>query len=209
METTHTFSVDDSSLNETMALDIPSSGKGSNIITLEPFQKNVHTRKTKFRPDPTLIHFDSLFGLDNWSRYLILKTSKKISSAKLENILLSHCPTKEMSFRLIKSNEWLIEATSKNQSEIFQSLNEIEGIEVSIRKHDKLNSIQGTVVLPTIEDEEESPSKHLLLDSLKKRYDNVQDIELYELPNKKYPDRTLKIARIKFEGNDLGSTLKN
>ena len=200
--------VDDSSMIRNLAMDPPSSGIGSKIVTLEPFQKNVNRRKTKYRPDPTLIHFDSLFGLDNWSRFLVLKTSKKISSTKLENILLSHCPTKEMSFRPLKPNEWLIEVTTQNQSEIFQSLNEIEGIDISIRKHDTLNSIQGTVVLPTIEDEDEFPNKYLLLDSLQKRYDNVQDIELYELPNKKYPNRSLRIARIKFEGQSLPQKIK-
>ena len=179
-----------------MALNTPSNGNGSNIITMEPFQKTFSRRKIKYRPDLTLIHFDSLFGIDNWSRYLILKTNKKITTAMLENILLSHFPTKEMSFRLIRPNEWLIEATTKNQSEVFQSLNELEGIEVSVQKHDKLNSIQGTVILPKIEDEDVIPNKYLLLDSLRKRYDNVQDIDLYELPNKKHPDRNLQIARI-------------
>ena len=179
----------------------------SNIVTLEPFQKNSRRKKIRYRPNPTLIHFDSLFGLENWSRFLVLKTSQKISSTKLENILLSHCPTREMSFRLIKPNEWLVETTTKTQSEVFQSLNKIEGMEVSVIKHDKLNSIQGTVVLPTFEDEEELPPRHILLDSLKKRYSNVQDIELYEMP-KKFHDKTLKIAKIKFEGQSLPQKIK-
>ena len=203
--------VDDlSQTSQDLAMD---NSKPSEVATLEPFLpepkfQRFNKRKPKYRPDPTLIHFDSLFGLDNWSRYLVLKTSEKISSAKLENILLSHCPTREMSFRLIKPNEWLIEATTKNQSEIFQTLNEIEGIEISIQKHDKLNSIQGTVVLPIIEDESEAPSKNLLLNSLQKRYDNVQDIEVFELPNRRNPDRALRIAKIKFEGHTLPQKIK-
>ena len=36
----------------------------------------------------------------------------------------------------------------------------------------------------------------------------MQDIELYELPNKKYPNRSLRIARIKFEGQSLPQKIK-
>ena len=199
---TFAFSVDDSGITEKTALDTHSSNNASSIATLEPFQRN-SKRRTKYRPNPTLIHFDSLFGLDNWSRYLVLKTSEKISSSKLENLLLSLCPTKEMSFRLMKPNEWLIEATTKNQSEIFQTLNNMEGIEVSVKKHDTLNSIQGTVILPKFDDENELPNKYLLLDSLKKRYDNVEDIEVYEISKRKYPSQSLKVAKIKFSGQSL------
>ena len=84
-----------------------------------------------------------------------------------------------MSFRLVRPNEWLIETTSKNQSEMFQSLSNMEDIEVTIKKHDTLNSIQGTVILPSIEDENELPNKSILLDSLEKRYNNVEDVEIY------------------------------
>ena len=201
------LSVADSGENMNMVLNAPQE-KGSSIKTLEPFQKTFHKRKSKYRPDPTLIHFDSLFGIDNWSRYLILKTSKKITSTKLENILLSVCPTREMSFRLIRPNEWLVEATTKNQSEMFQSLSNMEDIEVTVKKHDTLNSIQGTVILPDIEDEHKPPEKYMLLDSLKKRYDNVEDVEIYEIPNKKSPGRTLHLARIKFEGQSLPQKIK-
>ena len=149
-------------------------GKNSQTgLTLEPYEFRIPRKKKNFKPNPTLQHFESLFGIDNWSRYLVLKTSKKITSAKLENILLTHCSTKEMSFRPVKSNEWLIQTTTKAQSDIYQSLSDIEGIEVSVKKHDTLNSIQGTVILPDIEDEDDLPNKALLLDSLKKRYNNV------------------------------------
>ena len=84
----------------------------------------------------------------------------------------------------------------------------MEGIEVTFKKHDTLNSIQGTVVLPSIEEENEDPDKFILLDSLKKRYDNVEDIEVYEIPNKKYPSRSLRLARIKFEGQSLPQKIK-
>ena len=37
------------------------------IPTLQPFVKHQRPRKTKFRPDPTLIHFDHLFGSESWA----------------------------------------------------------------------------------------------------------------------------------------------
>ena len=214
--------VEDSCLNKNMALDIPSQETDSNIalnsqpgnqnhdqtgLTLEPYEFKFPKKKKSFRPNPMLQHFESLFGIDNWSRYLVLKTSNKITSAKLENILLSHYSSKEMSFRLIKPNEWLIHTTTKAQSEIYQSLNEIEGIDVSVKKHDTLNSIQGTIILPNIDDEHDLPNKDLLLDSLKKRYSNVQDLEIYEIPSRNN-SRTLRIGKIKFEGQVLPDKIK-
>ena len=93
----------------------------SNIVTLEPQEKVSLKKRKNFRSSPLLAHFDSLFGVQNWSRFLVLKTNQRISSMKLENILLSKCPTKEMSFRKVRPNEWLIETTAQNQSEIFLS----------------------------------------------------------------------------------------
>ena len=180
---------------------------GTNIVTLKPREK-VSFRKNKFRSNPLLVHFDSLFGVGSWSRYLVLKTSSKISALKLENILLTKCPTQEMSFRMIRPNEWLIETTTQSQSETFLSLNDIEGIDVSVKRHDTLNSIQGTVVLPTVDDDDDAPSKLILMDSLNKRYNNIQDIEIYEVPNRKYPGNPLKIAKIKFEGQTLPQKIK-
>ena len=178
-------------------------------LTFEPYEYRIHRRKKNFKPNLTLQHFESLFGINNWSRYLVLKTSGKITSAKLENILLTHCSTKDMSFRPIQPNEWLIQTTTKAQSDIYQSLNDIEGIEVSVKKHDTLNSIQGTVILPDIEDEDNLPNKALLLDSLQKRYSNVQDLEIYEIPSKNSSSsRKLKIGKIKFEGQTLPDKIK-
>ena len=92
-----------------------------------------------------------------------------------------------MSFRYVRENEWLIETTTKAQSEKYQNLNTISGIEVSVTKHDMLNSIQGTVVLPQFIDGDEVPDKYLLLESLKKRYNNIQDIEIFQIKPKKNP----------------------
>ena len=115
-----------------------------------------------------------------------------------------------MSFRLVRPNKWLIETTTQSQSEAFLSLNEVEGIEISVKRHDTLNSIQGTVVLPDVDDDDddEVPSKLILMDSLNKRYNNVQAIEIYNIPNRKNPDNPLRIAKIKFEGQTLPQKIK-
>merc|ERR1711915_973548 len=73
------------------------------------------------------------------------------------------------------------------------------------RKHDTMNSIQGTVVLP--ENEDEQIEKSILLDSLKKRYLRVQDCEIYNIPSRKNK-QMLKIAKLKFEGQDLPQKIK-
>ena len=52
----------------------------SEIVTLLPFESNHKNKKRrKFKADPTLIHFDSIFGADNWSRFIVLKTEKNFS----------------------------------------------------------------------------------------------------------------------------------
>ena len=179
-------------------------GEASSVATLDPFIPNNNRRKEKrnYVPHPTLKHFDSIFGIENWSRYLTLRTEKKIRSGILENKLLNICPTAELSFRLNKPNEWLVEATTKKQSERILEIKEIDGINVAVTGHDTLNFIQGTVILPYIQDEE-TPNKNILLDSLKLRYNNVHDIEIFEIKSRKNQDIKLKIMKIKFIGQSL------
>ena len=119
-----------------------------------------------------------------------------MTAAKLENILLSKCATRDMTFRPIGNNEWLVETTTKIQSEIYQSLNELEGIEVSVKKHNELNSIEGLVVQPQILNRDGLPDENILKESLSKRYPNIQKIEVYLIPNKKNPDRQLRIGKM-------------
>ena len=181
----------------------------SNITTMEPFRKEVkQSRRPRYRLDPTLVHFDHLFGAESWSRFLVLKTSMPVTAAKLEHVLLSTCASRDMSFRPINRNEWLIETTTKTQSEMYQSLNQISGIDVTVSKHDQLNSIQGTVVLPQILNDDGIPEKLTILGSLQKRYPNVQDIEIYEIKQRKDPTKKLRIAKIKFEGQELPQDIK-
>ncbi|XP_064120184.1 trichoplein keratin filament-binding protein-like [Macrobrachium nipponense] len=66
-------------------------------------------RNRNYRLNPTLVHFDNLFGPDNWLRFLALEVENKISTAILENKLLNICPTQEMECRYIKENEWLLQ----------------------------------------------------------------------------------------------------
>ena len=66
-----------------------------NIKTLEPYERSNKVKKPK-KLNPMLIHFDSIFR-NNWSRYLILKTQRKVSRLQMENFLLTRQSTKDMS----------------------------------------------------------------------------------------------------------------
>ena len=136
-----------------------------------------------------------------------MKTSSKITPPKLEHHLLKRCPTKEISFRSIKENEWLVETTTRQQSESLLSMTNIDGVGVEVTKHVNLNSIKGTVILPKYDEDEEEIDKKMLFESLQMRYSNVEDLELYNIPNKKYPDSPLKVAKIKFQGQNLPSKI--
>ena len=186
--------------------DIPS--KTSEIVTLEPFEQTSRKRKRlTYRPDPTLNHFDSIFGIDNWARFLTLKSESKIASSMLENKLLNECPTQELGFRLKGSNEWLVETTTKKQSEAILKIKEVGGVKVEIIRHDTLNYIQGTVVLPHIQDEE-IPEKKILLESLKLRYNNIHDLEVFQIKSRKNPQIGLNIMKIKFIGQTVPQKIK-
>ena len=74
-----------------------------------------------------------------------------------------------MNFRLINHNEWLVEATTKEQSEIYQSISDLDGVDVTVKKHDNLNSIFGKVILPENNDSDGLPDEQVLLESLRLR----------------------------------------
>ena len=152
------------------------------IITKEPYRR---PKKTKI--NPMLNHFNSLFSKNCWSKFLILKSEKVITPPRLEYNLLRRCPTKEVSFRSLNDNEWLIETTTIKQSESLMSMTDIEGIKVEVSRHANLNSIKGTVVLPRYSGDEEQVNQRMVLESLQMRYDNVEDVEIYSLPSRKHP----------------------
>ena len=177
----------------------------SMIVTNEPHIPT-RPRKKKYKPAPVSC-FDQLFGRNAWSRFLVLKSDERIPASVLENRLLSEYSTKNMTFRTLNDNEWLIETTTQEQSETYMALDKIGNINIQFSKHDTLNSIIGTVVLPNDIVEEEL-NKHILLDSLQKRYGNVQDLEIFEVPSKKTRNGKIRIAKIKFEGKELPPNLK-
>ncbi|XP_066971949.1 uncharacterized protein [Macrobrachium rosenbergii] len=192
-----------SSMEMDNSQDNPNNPNQSGIKTLIPYRT---PKKSKYRHDPTLTHFDSLFGSGSWSRFLTMEADQNISALKLENYLLNRHPTTDMSFRQIKEKTWLIEATTKSQSEDYLSLKNIDSINIKVKNHNTMNSIQGTIVLN--ENNNEPVNKKMLLDSLKKRYPNVQDCEVYALSSKNNNRQTLKIAKITFEGEDLPQKIK-
>ena len=190
-------------LSKDKTMEIDNSFK-TNLATLQPYEAKKPRKRRMYRPDPTLIHFDSLFGSGSWSRYLTLETDSMITLQKLENYLLTKYPTKEMSLRQIKENQWLVGTTTKAQSESYLSITNIDCANVKVSKHDTMNSIFGTVILPPVEEEVD---KIMILDSLQKRYDNIQNCEIYSMPSKKNK-MSLNVVKIKFEGEALPLKIK-
>ena len=105
----------------------------NSFVTLEPFERS-RRRQKRQRQNPTLSHFDSLFGKNDWSRYLVMKTHKKLTLPVLENHLLKKCPSTNITFRELNENgdKWLLEATTINQSENLLSLTEKNGVGVKV-----------------------------------------------------------------------------
>ena len=178
------------------------------MLTLEPFTfVPIKRKRWVFQPHLALHHFDSPFGSDNLGRFLVLKTSCHISSCILENELLHACPSAELGFRLLRPNEWLVEATTRIQSESIMNIKTIAGVDVHVTRHDTFNYIQGTVVLPHIQ-EEALPGKDVLLDSLQMRYTNVHDIDIFEIPSRKNHSTKLTILKVKFTGQSVPQNIK-
>ena len=179
--------------------------KASNDVGQNPHQnEQTETRrkqKKKYIPDPTFMLFESIFGPDNWSRFLILESESEISNIKLEKLLLQTSASNDMSFRSKDHKIFTIKTTNKEQSKAYLNLTELNGHRVKVYPHAKLNSIQGTVVLP--QDLETSINDKTLLESLQFRYSNVQNLESYKVRNKRFPDRQMQIAKISFSGDIL------
>ena len=133
----------------------------------------------------------------------MIKTNTNVTAAKLENLLLQACPSRDMTVRPINVGEWLIQASTQEQSEVYLSLTDLENIDVVVRKHNDLNSIEGTVVLPPANDDDGVPDEETILSSLRLRYPNVQSVKTYEIPSRKIKAKKIRIARVKFEGQSL------
>ena len=174
----------------------------------EEHQAHSSNRSRPKRYNPISVHFDHLFGPASWSRFLIIRTQHNITAAKLENLLLQACPSRDMTVRKIDVGEWLIQASTKQQSESYLSLTELDNIDIVVRKHKDLNSIEGTVVLPSSNDHDGVPDEEMILSSLKLRYPNVQSVTTYQIPSRKSPSKMIRIARVRFEGQDLPQDIR-
>ena len=73
---------------------------------------------------------------------------------------------------------------------------------MTVEKYDKLNSIERTVLLL------KSWMKVKYLINLKKRRPNVEDLEIYEVKLKAEVESTRRIAKIKFEGQNLPNDIR-
>lgn len=80
-------------------------------------------------------------------------------------------------------------------------------MKVTVTSHETLNCTQGTVMLPD-NDEKELPSKQILTDSLKLRYNNIHDLELYAVPSRRDTNKHIKIVKIKFTNQELPRKIK-
>ena len=129
--------------------------------------------------------------------------SGSFSAAELECTLLTIHATRELKFKPLTSFQWLIEATTIQQSEKYLTIKKIGKAEVKVEKHETLNSIQGTVVLAPSYNEEGLPNHNLLLMSLQARGYDCRKVDLYEISSKHTPSQKLRIANITFEGNNL------
>ena len=75
----------------------------SNVGNEHLDSQSVQRKRRKFKLDPTLVHFDSLFGIDNWPRYLIFKTQTEMSAAKPEKLTFGQISIKRNDFQTLKS----------------------------------------------------------------------------------------------------------
>ena len=139
---------------------------------------------------------------------MVIRAKTYISAAKLENLLLQACPTKDMTVRQIKVGEWLVQASTKEQSEVYLSLTNLDNMDVVVQKHNDLNSIEGTVVLPPANDDDGLPDEGTLLGSLQLRYPNVQSVQTYKIPSRRNASKFIRIARIKFERQELPKDIR-
>ena len=141
--------------------------------------------------------FESIFQPNLWPRFLLLNTEEEnLNAFTVEDKLLATFPSEGMSFRKTKGkhNEFVIQTTSKAQSEAYLNIKDINGTPVTVIAHQDMNSICGTVILFPEEDADEE----MLLRILKNRNKRAQETKIIELPGKR-----AKILKIKFAGDDL------
>ena len=157
--------------------------------------------------DHTLEHYNKFFGNNKWTPFLKIKTERKMTALHLEDALMKIHKTKDMRYRRVTGNEleWLVEATTEAQSEAYLRLKQLGTTNVEVTKHESLNYRYGTVAIPQqAEKIDLEEDKACLLRLLKNRNPEVVDVEMYEIQSRKqtnYNNKTIQIAKIKFESN--------
>ena len=145
-----------------------------------------------------------MFSSEHWARSLKLTVlSGSFPTAELECTLLTIHTTRELKYKPLTSFQWLIEATTIQQSEKYLAIKKIGKAEVKVEKHETLNFIQGTVVLAPSYNEEGLPNHNVLLMSLQARGYDCWEVDLYEIPSKHNPSQKLRIANKTFEDHNL------
>ena len=177
----------------------------SNIVTLEPHKvqepkKNKNKRRQEFKRNPILEKYDQIFSNSSWPRFLSLRTNEDILKAEVEYLLLNECGSSELKFRKTKTNEWIIETTSEQQSKMLQRIKKSGKYEVQIEKHHTLNSTYGTILIADPEELQTKEQQEFLRRSLKIRHKNILEVDFYQQKSKKTPNKQFTIVKIKFDG---------
>ena len=142
--------------------------------------------------------FNSLFkGQNQWTKYLSLTTEQKVISAmELDDHLLSIHASEELSFKNKQKDNhtWIITTTSKEQSEKYLKIKEINGTKVTVTAHAEMNSVWGTMLLFRDDGDDEARCIRII----ERRQKNVEEVRFITLPR-----NNTKIAKIKFKGSTL------
>ena len=186
------------------------------LVPYNPIRKKQNPiRKKHFKPEISAQLYKQYFGQNRWARFLTLDTDVPIRKFIIENALLTQCRSQDLSLRKLDKNKWMVEATTEIQSETFLKMENIGNVKITVKRHTELNSIHGTAIMPNHEDNDEFDDnvdddyyKSVILDSLKLRYDNIEDIDIYEIPSRKTPHKKFKIIKIKFEGFTVPNKIK-
>ena len=173
------------------------------IQTTEPYIPQAKKkRQKKILSHPALEAYNNRFGKKSWSPYLTLKTNTPISIAQLDHFLTKRHATKEMRIQRINETEWTIKTTTQAQSENYQLIKNIHGVNTTVVPNETLNCIYGTASLPKRERIDPIKDKDMILDTMQMRDRKVKDIEIYEIKTKK-----IQIIKVKYEGDALPSNI--
>ena len=150
----------------------------------------------------TLDKFHISFGRKAWTPYLTLKTEQELTAMKLDFELTKINASKEMRFKRRSPLEWTITTTTKQQSEDYLKIKKMNNINVQITRNEILNCTYGTISVPP-DNKLKSEDREDLLATWKRKDRNVEDIEMYEIKNRRTPGTTIQIIKLKYRGEYL------